>query len=154
METSWLQHERHEAPAQSWSCGAEENKNLLLFLQQTLRSPSWAPACALEGFRFITRGPGEPSVMTTGTWTMPLWSADRWAAAPHSAPQPWRSLVQEADRSGSMMSAAQGVKAVWTVVPTILWGNMTVHIVRMLEWFVKVRTRSPYSDCTGPCEDM
>ena len=30
-------------------------------------------------WRSLTRAPGAPSVMTTGTWTMPTWCAGSWA---------------------------------------------------------------------------
>ena len=40
----------------------------------------WMGAVPAPGeWRSLTRAPGAPSVMTTGTWTMPAWCAGTWA---------------------------------------------------------------------------
>ena len=59
-----------------------------LFPQVADSSASQTGAVPAPGeWRSLTRVPGAPSVVTTGTWTMPAWCADNWAVE-----KPWKTL--------------------------------------------------------------
>ena len=61
----------------------------VLFLSpQTADSSTWwtGAVTAPGEWRSLTRAPGAPSVISAGTWTMPVWCADSWAVEKPSMP--------------------------------------------------------------------
>ena len=69
---------------------------------QTADSSAWwmGPGPAPGEWRSLTRAPGAPSVMTAGTWTMPVWCAGSWAVEKPSVPWSLLPLGRDQDPSG------------------------------------------------------
>ena len=61
----------------------------------------WTGADPTPGeWRSFTRVPGAPSVMTAGTWMMPVWCAGSWAVEKPSVPWSLLPLGRDQDPSG------------------------------------------------------
>ena len=69
---------------------------------QTADSSAWwaEPVPAPGEWRSLTRAPGAPSVMTAGTWTMPMWCAGSWAVEKPSMPRGLLTLGKGQGPSG------------------------------------------------------
>ena len=69
--------------------------------QRADSSAWWVEPVPVPGeWRSLTRAPGAPSVMTTGTWTMPTWCAGSWAVEKPSMPRGLLTLGQDQGPSG------------------------------------------------------
>ena len=67
------------------------------------RSAWWTEVVsALGEWRSLTRAPGAPSVITTGTWMMPAWCAGSWAVEKPSVPLSLLPLGRDQGPSGWM----------------------------------------------------
>ena len=107
---------------------------------QTSDSSAWwmGPGPVPGEWRSLTRAPGAPSVMTAGTWTMPVWCAGSWAVEKPSVPWSLLPLGRDQDPSG------------WTTCIVEEWsptcgsalpgagGNTTAVMTRMQELSAQV----------------
>ena len=100
----WGSH-RTEDPSHS-----PRERPIVPFLSpQTADSSAWwtGAVTAPGEWRSLTGAPGAPSVMTTGTWTMPAWCAGSWAVEKPSVPRGLLTLGRDQGPSGWTTWTAQ-----------------------------------------------